>query len=30
MIAERRRHERECGACGENGRLSDAQLKHHF
>ena len=25
-IAERRRHERECGACGENGRLSDARI----
>ena len=30
MIAERCRHERECGACGENGRLSDARMKHHL
>jgi hypothetical protein len=25
-IAERRRHEHERGACGENGRLSDARI----
>jgi hypothetical protein len=29
-IAERRRHERDCGACGENVRLSGARINIIF
>src|SRR3954464_7139728 len=30
MIADRRRHERECGPCSENRCLSGARTKHHL
>jgi len=29
MIAKRRCHERECGACSENCRSSGARMEHH-